>query len=110
MKRNRFEHLRIPGVVGVDTSSDVETITFDKGNYTLLVREIQPGKWDYGFKILVDKCPTKMPGEGSGWFRTKKDATLYGLDEMRHRASYQELKYEIEAAIYGMMQHSMDLL
>lgn len=109
MERNRFEHLHIPGVVGVDTRSDVETIPFDKGNYTLLVREIQPGKWDYGYKTLVGNCTEKMPGEGSGWFRTKKDATLYGLEALRHNAS-PDVKAEIEATIYGMMQHTLDLL
>ncbi len=108
MERNRFEHLRMPGIFGVDTRSDVETIPFDKGNYTLLVREIQPGKWDYGVRTLAGNC--KLPGEGSGWFRTKKDATLYGLDALRRCDISQEAKAEIEAHIYGLMQHTLDLI
>ncbi len=112
MIQNNFEHLRQPGVVGANTDTDINKMSFDKGKVVLMSSEIKPGMWDYGYSIECPENPKKgqikLPGEGSGWFRSQEDAILYGLDVLRRKVHNREVKTELEAAIYARMQHSLD--
>ena len=111
MEQNKFEHLRQPGVIGSRPGADINTMSFAKGNYILMFSEIQKGKWDYGVNISSQALRhIKLPGEGNGWFKSENDAILYGLEVLRRKAKNPEVKAELEAAIYGRMQHTLDLI
>lgn len=87
-RMNRYEGLRKPGVRGQVVARDYRSHTlYDtlQLGLVLLTGELLPGVWDYGYMIHRDGKMTdsRLPGEGSGWFKTEKDAKLYGLDEIR---------------------------
>ena len=111
MEQNKFEHLRQPGVVGSRPGADINTMSFAKGDYILMFSEIQPGKWDFGIDFSSQGVrQIKLPGEGNGWFRSKNDAILYGIEVLRRNAKNPDVKAELEAAIYGRLQHTLDLI
>lgn len=82
---NPFSRLRIEGVVG-SVPHDFESVTvFSKGEEAIVVYAgllAPPDCWDFGLKVSPSG-PEKIPGEGSGYFRSRKDALLFALAEVR---------------------------
>lgn len=91
---NPFRRLRIEGVIGA-VPRQFETITvFSKGDEAITVSAgllAPPNCWDFGLKVYPDG-PDKLPGEGSGYFKSRKDALLFALAEVRQLFSDDFLK------------------
>ena len=89
---NRFEKLRKPGVRGRVVARDFKSMNLIdtlKSHAVVYTGELLPGVWDYGFRVYREGDSRiqgydikRLPGEGSGWFKTEHDARLYALDEM----------------------------
>ena len=104
--RNPFEIMRKPGVCGSVVSSGYKTETvFASGNAaTLQIRthELIPGVWGFGFYLQIEGFKREMfPGEGSGWFLSQKDATLYALGYIRYGGVKlpEDMTFAIDCAI-----------
>ena len=84
---NPYISLRCEGVVG-SVPNDFESITiYAKGDesVTIFVGFLAPPScWDYGFRLMPGEVQ-KLPGEGSGFFMSRKDALLFGLMEIIKR-------------------------
>lgn len=88
-RKNPFESLRQPGVVGDVASKEFKTTTvYAQGaSATLQIRtaELAPGRFDFGFYLQIgDLVRQMLPGEGSGWYSSEKDATLFALGHIRY--------------------------
>lgn len=97
---NPFESLRIPAIVGKVSESYSSTIICQKsGNFiSMMVAELEPGKFAFGFDVSIDGRRRKMlPGEGQGYFLTREDAELYALGYIKARA--QNMPHEFLDAI-----------
>ena len=80
--KNPFESLRITGIVGTVASTYSPVTVYSKGMdcVQVLVEEIAPGKWAFGY-IIDSKSGQirKIPGEIQGHFLSRDDAMLYDL-------------------------------
>lgn len=87
-KTNPYAPLLQPGIRGKANpeAQKQETILNTAAvSITIITGELLPGVWDYGYRIHREGTQpiTKLPGEGQGWFRTQRDATLYCLGHLR---------------------------
>lgn len=87
-KTNPYAPLLQPGIRGKANPEEQQQETILNTSaiaITVITAQLLPGVWDFGYRINRDKLPvtTKLPGEGQGWFRSQKDATLYCLGYLR---------------------------
>ena len=87
-QKNPYRSLLQPGIRGKVVTRDYKSITIlnrQDISIRLLTGELLPGVWDFGYIIQKKDIPDsqKLPGEGEGWFRSERDATLYGLAQIR---------------------------
>lgn len=104
MMKNKFESLRIPGVVGAVRSDYATTTLHQKGESEVIqifTAELEPGKWGFGFFLKFGSVSRKqIPGEHAGWFYSQKDAQIYAMEHIRlSDLISDELKYTIERSI-----------
>lgn len=88
-RKNPFESLRNDGVVGSVASQNYEVATVCSFGATqcLQIRtaELTPGRFAFGFYLVIgDTVRQMLPGEGSGWFTSHRNATLYALGHIRY--------------------------
>lgn len=84
---NQFLRLRRPGIKGqVQSSCDEKILVYNTADCTIQIScaELLTGVWDFGYLFVTDgKRREKLPGEGEGWFKSRIDAVLFALGEMR---------------------------
>lgn len=84
--RNPFESLIRPGVIGA-VSRSFKTITvYSLGNDVLQIYydELAPGKWAFGYLFNFNgERISVLPGEGSGYFESDRNAILYALGHIK---------------------------
>lgn len=107
---NPYRSLRCEGVVGkVPAHFDSHQI-FSLGDksVTVFVGLLEaPDFWDYGYRLFPEKV-TKLPGEGSGFFRSSKDALLFALGELRCRyIDDHYVKVAIDNKITDLLSYTM---
>lgn len=86
-KINPYATLLQPGIRGKanpEAQKQESVLNTAAISITVITGELLPGVWDYGYRINREGSQTisKLPGEGQGWFRSKLDATLYGLGHL----------------------------
>lgn len=114
IRRNAYEHLRMPEVAAVVNKEITQSITiYDSSTESvqLYISEISPGKWSLGYWILFEngKTADKMPGDLVGWFKTAQDAQLYFLGYMNQYREYfsEDCIYEVKKQILSLIQQTL---
>lgn len=84
VQRNPYEHLRHQENIWPCTAQHYEHVKvadFSPEHIDMYTAEIDPGKFSYGYMIGFKdgRQASKMPGDLSGWFSSRKDAELYFL-------------------------------
>lgn len=110
--KNQFESLRKEGIAGQVQTSGCNTVSLvntAKVSIQMITASLLPGVWDYGFHVSVNADSShKLPGEGSGWFKSEKDAKLYCLGEFRNMfASDRDICQLIDAKIYELRNETI---
>lgn len=105
-RKNPFESLRVPGVVGnvAARNFNVTTIYAQGATATLQIRtaKLNQDAWGFGFYLQMEEDIRQMlPGEASGWFRSESDAMLYALGHIRYGSApiHPDMKMAADAAI-----------
>lgn len=94
MKKNKYEILRRPGIIGSVATEWQTRLIYQHGaenSLSIYLAELAPDHWAYGYHITTPERTTELlPGEHPGWFATSNHALLYALEHIRIKAPITE--------------------